>query len=639
MSCWLRCWALFGCVAGAQAASGYLAAVTEAVTRAEAGQWDTASQAFGQASLLDPDDPLAYCGQGLTLLAARQVDTAAACFRRADETDRYDALAFCGLGLCYFEVGNLSSAESYFKRAAALDALLAPPAFYRGVMALCRGQVDEAGELFGRAAELGTDQVLLDHLTALRLLASGRWQAATEALRQLKPHVATSVPGLPAPLPLKLEGEPGKQVVLLVPERDPLSDRVAPRTAVEVVAPQPVRVGPLTVETPLPGTTVSGRVTIRVSLMQARSYKYVTILVDNKTKGITNREPYYVVWDTTSGADGPHEIVVRATGGIELEGRLTVNVQNRPQTTVTQPYDPAAYRTAARRIAALLQHASPPLSVERLLLTAYQQQDPEQALDLMERLYAKDPTRTELVDPLLALYRTMGLSYPVDRLPEPVRGVAGAGRVALTFDDGPRPEYTEPILKLLRQHKARGTFLVTGRMSEKYPELVRAIAADGHEIGSHTYNHLHLDGLTRDEIAYEMIKTKVVLDDIVGVSSRLMRPPGGHYNPKVREVLADLGYFPVFWTVNCASFSRLSAAEASAAISGKTHDGGILLLHNGADNTLSILPALLETLSRRGLRFVALSDLLRAPTESALMARPEFGPLPPAELVPYAGVE
>jgi len=587
-----------------------------------------------------PGRPARLCGSGALRLAFREDEAAAALFRLATEGGRAEALATCGLALCYFDVGQLATAETLFERASRVDPLLFAPFFYRAVIALCENRLDAAGDLLAQADELGAPELLLRYLETMRLFAAGRWEAASDQLRQLKPKLATSTPGLPLPLPLQVTGQPGQEVRFEVIAGTPLTDRVAAAVSIAKEPVRPVANGPLSVEFPLPGATVTGRIPIRVNLLGARSFKYVTISVDGKLKGMTNREPFYVVWDTTVEADGQHQVEIKARGETDLDLAFDVTVRNHgPAPVDGNPYDPASYRTMSRRLATLLLHSLPPISVEHLLVEAYRQQDPELAIDMYERVLAKDSSRVDVIAPLLALYREQGLAYTAQSIIEPRRGIPGANRVALTFDDGPRPEFTPEILRSLAKHKARATFLVVGRMCERYPELVKDLVAAGHEVAQHTYNHPRLDTVTPSEIAFELVKTKVVLDDVVGGSSRFFRPPGGHYNAAVRETVAALGYFPIFWTVNGGAFARLAPFDAAQAISRRTDDGGILLLHNGADNTLPMLPFLLDELRRRGFRFVTVTDILRSPTDAAYLPPPSFGPLKPSELQDYAGEE
>lgn len=618
----------------------YLELLNAGLTRAELGQWDIARKEFLAASQIDPEDPLAYAGQALCRVAFREDEAAAALFRLAGRSQRASALADCGLALCYFDVGQLATAETLFEKASKADPLLFGPHFYRAVIALCENRLDAAGDLLARADELGAPTLLLRYLETMRLFAAGRWEAASDQLRQLKPKLATSTPGLPLPLPLQVTGTPGESVRFSVTTGTPLTDRVAAAVVVPHEPVAPASNGPLSVEFPLPGATVNGRIPIRLNLLGARNYKYVTVSVDGKLKGMTNREPFYVVWDTSVEADGQHRIAIKARGETDLDLEFDVEVRNHGAAPIDgNPYDPATYRTCSRRLSTLLLHSLPPISVEHLLVEAYRQQDPELAIDMYERVLAKDATRVDVIEPLLALYREQGLAYTPQTIIEPRHGVPGSNRVALTFDDGPRPEFTPDILRDLARHKARATFLVVGRMCERYPELVRDIVADGHELAQHTYNHPRLDTVTSSEIIYELVKTKVVLDDLVGGSSRFFRPPGGHYNARVREAVAAAGYFPIFWTVNGGAFARLAPLEAAQAIARRTEDGGILLLHNGADNTLPLLPHLLDILRSRGFRFVTVTDILRSPTDAAYLPPPSFGPLKPSELQDYAGEE
>lgn len=624
--------------ASAASLDPYLDALALGVQRAEQSQFELAEREFAAAARLDPDDALGYVGQGLCELAAGRVNQAAALFRCAIETHRADAVAQAGLGVCQLEVGAIGPAASFFDQAAQADPLLIAPAFYRAVIELARDRLDEAPRYLDRARQLGAPDAALDYLDALRLLAAGRLEASSDRLRRLRPKLDSSLPGLPTALPLRHEPRDGGGVRLRIPLGEPLDERVAARAPRPVVERRQAEIGSLLVEAPTPGETVSGRLPVRVRLREAHRYQYVTVSIDGRMRGMTNRAPFYVVWDTSGYPDGPHTVTVKAIGETELETSFEVTVGNQAQPS-RNPHDKVRHESYGRRVAALLIHSVPATAVETLLTAAYRQQDPEKALELCERVLAEDESRSDVVQQLLDLYRNQGLAFDPAKIAEPHHGVPGARRVALTFDDGPRPEYTPPLLEQLARYRARSTFLVTGRMSERYPEMVRAIAAGGHEIGSHTYNHLRLDTLTQDEVVYELVKCKVVLDSILGGSSRFFRPPGGHYNPQIRRTVAALGYFPVFWTINCGDFQNLAGPVAAEAVMRRVNDGAILLLHNGPDNTLAMLPYLLQRLGAAGYRMVTLSNILRAPAEATLVEGYDQGPLSTEHLRSYAGTE
>jgi peptidoglycan/xylan/chitin deacetylase (PgdA/CDA1 family) len=369
--------------------------------------------------------------------------------------------------------------------------------------------------------------------------------------------------------------------------------------------------------------------------------------------GVTNREPYYTVWDTTTVADGPHEVSVRAVGEEKVSVSVTVQVRNAasaaaPSSTEpgniatgeigatgerdASPVESARYRGLAQRLLLLGVHHLPPPAIDERLADACAITAPARAAALLEQVLAAGPPRADVARKLTVLYRRLGVAREADGLPEPHEGYAGAKRVCLSFDDGPRPGFTEPILDLLAAHHAKATFFVVGMMAAKYPDLLRAIHAAGHEIGSHTYNHPRLDTIPEAEQIHEMVRTRVLLDSLIGPTPRLMRPPGGHYNPQIRAMLASLGYVPVFWCINCGSYAHNEPDKAAADIVGRVHDGAILLLHNGNDNTLPLLPYLLDGLDRAGYRLVTVSDILQ----------PVNGTHPapaPTQVESYAGTE
>lgn len=617
--------------AQAQARSDLLDRMGAAVGLAESGHWDAAATEFRTAASLDPDDALAYLGLGAAELARRRANEAAPWFRRALACERADASAWTGLGLCGVCLGDVQQAEEALGQALARDATIGTALFYRAVLALTRGDQVRAADLLSLARAQSVAPALTDYVEALRQLALGRQERATELLRSLQPKTAAQGKGLPWALPLELRAADGGAVVFSLPTGSALTTQVAPAAApVSVEVDTPSSNGPLIVEQPLPNAVVSGKVTIRAQLVGARDFDYVAISVDGRVQAITNREPYFAVWDSVNAADGPHQITVRAVGAREVMVQFVANLRNRTVAMAAgraNPYDPTRYRDLTNRVNGLLIHRLPPTSIEKMLLDALEPTQPQAATDLCERLLAADPARVDLLRRLLPLYQRTAVSLNPNTLPEPHEGFRTGKRVCLTFDDGPRPGVTEPILALLAQYGVKGTFLVTGVMSERYPELVRAIAAGGNEVGSHTYSHFRLDTLSPEQQMVEMVRAKVVIDDALGhASPRFMRPPGGHYNPQIKRSLAAVGYWPVFWNINCGSYTQNEPDAAAAAIVKRLTDGSILLLHNGTDNTLALLPHLLRRLTAAGWRGVGLTDITTGPDGQPRRGSPAIAP-------------
>ena len=200
------------------------------------------------------------------------------------------------------------------------------------------------------------------------------------------------------------------------------------------------------------------------------------------------------------------------------------------------------------------------------------------------------------------------------------RGSGGTPALALTFDDGPDPRYTPRVLQLLAAHGARATFFVVGQRAEQHPELVRAIAAAGHQIGSHSYTHGPRFHFQRSASMAADIRAGVdVLAAILGRVPLAFRPPLGLRVPHLREALrlCGLPLTCVTWTARGADAVRRPPAAILARLLPALRPGAILTLHDGAglggsddrEPTLAALADLLPAIATRGLACVRLEEL------------------------------
>ncbi len=191
----------------------------------------------------------------------------------------------------------------------------------------------------------------------------------------------------------------------------------------------------------------------------------------------------------------------------------------------------------------------------------------------------------------------------------------GAREVALTFDDGPSP-FTAQILDSLRAHRIQATFFLCGENSERYPDLVRRIQAEGHEIGNHTYSHPYLTFAGRARIAREIDRTQEVLERLSGRRPRLFRPPFGVRWFPLWSVLRERGMTMVLWSVRGYD-GRLAPRDITRRILERAHPGAIILLHDGFETrpgsrvdrwaTVRALPAIISGLRKAGYSFVRVS--------------------------------
>lgn len=206
----------------------------------------------------------------------------------------------------------------------------------------------------------------------------------------------------------------------------------------------------------------------------------------------------------------------------------------------------------------------------------------------------------------------------------PQGGIIRRGRnhphVALTFDDGPSPEYTPKILDVLKEKDAKAAFFMVGRHVEKYPDVVRRVFAEGHDIGNHTYSHRDLVPAGRKTILTELNKTDQAILQVVGVRTRLFRPPRGILSNAGRKLLVEHGYTIALWTVSAVDWRGRPPKAIVGRIMRHIKTGGVILFHDsgavirkeGADrgNTVEALPLVIDELRRRGFEIVPLSRMI-----------------------------
>lgn len=178
---------------------------------------------------------------------------------------------------------------------------------------------------------------------------------------------------------------------------------------------------------------------------------------------------------------------------------------------------------------------------------------------------------------------------------------------ALTFDDGPHPEFTPAILDALGESGVKATFFVIGNKVDQHPGLVRRMATEGHSIGNHTYDHREIVGLPRAELDVELARGRQSIRDACGVDTPLLRPPRGRLNLNSLRIAVALGYHIVHWTstysdYRCADVQTLLGRFAERPV--RPRD--IVLLHDNNDHTVASMRYLLPQWRAAGLGFCIL---------------------------------
>jgi len=172
--------------------------------------------------------------------------------------------------------------------------------------------------------------------------------------------------------------------------------------------------------------------------------------------------------------------------------------------------------------------------------------------------------------------------------------------IAFTFDDGPHPVMTEKLLAVLHENHVPSTFFVVGKMVERYPDIVRKMVKDGHEVGNHTFHHLKLAELPDAQVLEELNTTRDLIRQVTGKDTVLFRPPGGGYKRHTARLTAENGYRMVLWSILTDDVEGVSAASMRRRILAHADDGGIILMHSGVKETLDVLPGVITSLRKRG---------------------------------------
>jgi peptidoglycan-N-acetylglucosamine deacetylase len=198
------------------------------------------------------------------------------------------------------------------------------------------------------------------------------------------------------------------------------------------------------------------------------------------------------------------------------------------------------------------------------------------------------------------------------------RGPATRRRIALTFDDGPDPVWTEQTLAVLDRERVRASFFLVGERAARTPETVRRIAAAGHEIGSHGWSHrsLWLCGPRRTED--EIGRAQRFLVDAAGAPIRHFRPPWGMVNAAMFGALRRHGQRCVLWSIQPEGLRATPPERQVEHVLDHAHPGAIVDLHDAEgvrdapERLLVALPPMIAGLRRLGYDFVTVGELLAA---------------------------
>lgn len=185
-------------------------------------------------------------------------------------------------------------------------------------------------------------------------------------------------------------------------------------------------------------------------------------------------------------------------------------------------------------------------------------------------------------------------------------------QVALSFDAAWGNEDTKQLMDILAKYNVKVTFFMTGGWVSKYPDDVKYIAGQGHDLGNHSENHKNMSRLSEKEIRSELQSVHDRVRELTGIEMTLFRPPYGDYNSKVISVADSMGYYPIQWDVDSLDWKDYGTKSIIDTVINNTHlgKGSIILMHNGAKYTPNALEAVITGLQAKGYEIVPISRLI-----------------------------
>lgn len=180
-------------------------------------------------------------------------------------------------------------------------------------------------------------------------------------------------------------------------------------------------------------------------------------------------------------------------------------------------------------------------------------------------------------------------------------------KIALTFDDGPHPIYTEEMLEVLKEKGIPATFFLLGENVEQYGTVVQEIAEQGHLIGNHTYHHVEVTSMSSEEACREIEETNALIRSLTGEETIYIRPPFGSWNAELETTL-DL--IPVFWSIDTKDWTTQNVDWIVQETAAQAEDHDIILMHDSYASTVEAVRRLVDLLEADGFEFVTVDEII-----------------------------
>jgi peptidoglycan/xylan/chitin deacetylase (PgdA/CDA1 family) len=203
--------------------------------------------------------------------------------------------------------------------------------------------------------------------------------------------------------------------------------------------------------------------------------------------------------------------------------------------------------------------------------------------------------------------------------------------IAMTFDDGPSAQLTPRLLDILKERNIKATFFVVGRNVAEYPDIVRRMASEGHEIANHSWSHQAFTQLGAEGLRKQIENTNDVIVKVTGKRPSLMRPPYGATSSNLnKRMTEEYGLKIILWSVDPLDWKYRNSNRVYNHIVQNTQPGSIVLTHDIHATTVAAMPSTLDALLAKSYKFVTVSELISRELPQQLVRKESTQPSTPA---------
>jgi len=198
-----------------------------------------------------------------------------------------------------------------------------------------------------------------------------------------------------------------------------------------------------------------------------------------------------------------------------------------------------------------------------------------------------------------------------NRVENPIyKGNENESKIALECNVVWGTEFVPQMLNILKEKSVRITFFIGGKWAENNPELLKDIVSNNHEIGNHGYDHKMHSQLNNVNNKKEILKTQEIISNICGIRTDLFAPPSGDFNDLTLNVVHELGYKTILWSIDTIDWKREGKDIIIRRVLQKPHNGAFILMHP-TKYTVEALPEMIDGLRGKGFSICTISELIK----------------------------